>query len=79
MTPIIDLADAERRVQAHAGRPEESTLAISETLLDPVGVNMAIITDLILARGWEPDGFVQHEGYRLFRYKGFDDDTALKL
>jgi hypothetical protein len=76
MTPIIDLAEAERRITVYDGPPEEFTLPISETLLDPVGVNMAIITDLILARGWSPDGFDQREGYRLFRYRAFDDHTA---
>jgi hypothetical protein len=65
--PITDLADAQRRIQAHDGPPEAFTLPISTTLLDPVGVNMAIITDWILKRGWWPDGFIKQEGYRLFR------------
>jgi hypothetical protein len=51
------------------GPPEEFTLPISTILLDPIGVNMAIIADRILTKGWWTDGFVQHEGYRLFRYK----------
>lgn len=78
MTPINDVADAEKRIQAHTGAPEKFTLPISNSLLDPVGVNMAIITDWMLARGWEPDGFVLHENYRLFRYKAANTDTWLE-
>ena len=71
--PITDLGDAQRRIQAHDGSPEEFTLPISTILLDPLGVNMAIITDLILKRGWWPDGFIQQEGYRLFRYRQYQE------
>jgi hypothetical protein len=78
MTPINNVADAEKRIHAHAGAPEEFTLPISNGLLDPVGINMAIITDWILARGWEPDGFVQHEEYRLFRYRAASTETPLE-
>ena len=45
---------------------------VTMVMLDPVGVNMAIITDKILARGWEPNGFTQHAGYRLYRYKSME-------
>jgi hypothetical protein len=37
---ITDLADAQRRIQAHDGPPEAFTLLISTTL-DSVGMNMA--------------------------------------
>jgi hypothetical protein len=30
---------------------------------------MAIITDRVLQRGWEPNGFVQKNGYRIYLYK----------
>lgn len=30
---------------------------------------MAIITDKVLARGWEPGGFIQKDGYRIYLYK----------
>jgi len=57
------------RVNSFAGLPEQFVLAVPEALLDPVGMNMALITDRVLARGWQPDGFEQHDGYRLYRYK----------
>lgn len=30
---------------------------------------MAMITDDILDRGWEPDGYVQENGFRIYKYK----------
>ena len=30
---------------------------------------MAVITDGILAREWEPDGYIQEHGYRIYKYK----------
>jgi hypothetical protein len=56
-------------VDSFNGKPEDFQLAIAETLLDATGINIAIITDRILKRGWQPDGFTQEPGYRLFRYK----------
>jgi hypothetical protein len=32
-------------------------------LLDPMGMNMALITDRILAKGFMPNGFIQKVGY----------------
>lgn len=56
-------------VTAFEGPPKDFVLVIHQSLLDPVGINMALITDRVLARGWMPDGFEQHEGHRLYRYK----------
>jgi hypothetical protein len=74
MIPVTDLNDAKARINAHSGLPEEFQLPVSSTLLDPVGINMAIITDCILIRGWKPDGFVPHDGYRVYRYKAGNGD-----
>ena len=35
---------------------------------DTMGAGMAIVVDGVLAQGYLPDGFEQHEGYRLYRY-----------
>jgi hypothetical protein len=35
-------------------------------------MNMAIIMDSILEKGWEPGGFVQKAGYRFYIYKEMD-------
>ena len=69
MSGVTNLAEVRKLIQAHTGPAEEFALPISNELLDPSGVNLAIITDCILARGWEPDGFVEHACYRLLRYK----------
>jgi len=36
---------------------------------DDIGLGMAIVVDACLARGLEPDGFEQHDGHRVYRYK----------
>jgi len=69
MKPIASAKEGMELVNCFVGTPEEFILAVPEALLDPIGVNMALITDRVLARGWQPDGFEQHEGYRLYRYK----------
>ncbi len=44
-------------------------LAVDDGLQDYLGVQMAQITDCALTRGWEPVGFVQDEGFRVYRYE----------
>lgn len=68
-TPIHTVAEALARVDAFAGSADDFLLPIHESLLDPLGINMALITDRILAKGWEPDGIIVHAGCRVFRYK----------
>ncbi len=72
MKPVTTVEGALSEIEQFVGRPDEFRLPISDKLLDPVGVNMAIITDRILARGWMPDGFEQQDGYRVFRYRELD-------
>jgi hypothetical protein len=69
MKPIASARDGMELVDSFVGDPENFVLAVPEALLDPVGINMALITDRILARGWEPNRFERHDGYRLYRYK----------
>jgi len=54
MTPVTDVSEGVRRIEAHTGQPEEFLLPISDALLDPVGVNMAIVADAVLQRDWCP-------------------------
>ena len=70
--PVNSVMEALGLIDSFKGKPEDFRLAIAETLLDPVGMNIAIITDRILGRGWQPDDFTQEPGYRLFRYKKLD-------
>lgn len=69
--PFRSVDEALAHVADFEGSPEEFVLAIHQSLLDPVGINMALITDRVLARGWMPDGFDQRDDHRLYRYKEF--------
>ncbi len=69
VTPYTDIDAALAAISAHEGPPEAFLLPIADALLDPFGMTMAIITDRILARGWEPDGYEAGSGFRLYRYK----------
>lgn len=69
MEPITSLEEARRVIQSYQGTPDEFRLPIAEALLDPVGMNMAIIVDGVLARSWQPDGYVQEQGFRVYKFK----------
>jgi hypothetical protein len=69
MHPFTNVHEAIARVDSYQGEPEDFLLPIDEVLLDPIGIHMALVTDRVLARGWEPDGFEQAPGYRVYRYK----------
>ncbi len=69
MTPATTVDEAITIVENYEGPAEGLELAIADTLLDPVGVNMAIITSKILAKGFDPNGFEQNEGFRVYKYK----------
>jgi hypothetical protein len=56
-------------VDSFSGNPEDFELAVPDALHDAIGINIAIITDRILGRGWQPDGFTQKSGYKPYRYK----------
>lgn len=69
---VIETVDqALKKIDSFEGKPEDFVLRISHSLLDPVGVNMAIITDRILSRNWEPNGFEEGAGFRIYRYKAW--------
>ena len=72
MVVVDSVQEAVQRVTAFEGVASAFQLALSEQLLDPLGIHMAIITDHILARGWQPDGFTQGEGFRTYRYRELD-------
>jgi hypothetical protein len=72
LKPINNLAEVRRVIESFEGEPEEFALPISDELQDLTGMNMAIITDYILAKGWEPNGYEQRDGFRIYRYKAFD-------
>ena len=69
MNPITTIEEAIRVVEEYQGAASDFQLPIADSLLDPAGMNMAIITDKILGKGFMPDGFEQKDGYRLYKYK----------
>jgi hypothetical protein len=69
MEPINTIEEATQCIESFEGRPKEFKLPISDQLQDPIGINMAVITDSILKRGWMPNGFQQKDGYRIYQYK----------
>jgi len=67
--PVKSVQEALTLIELFEGDAADFQLAIPEDLLDAVGINLALITDRILARGWQPDGFTQALGFRIYRYK----------
>ncbi|GLK57573.1 hypothetical protein JOD31_003464 [Methylopila capsulata] len=74
MQVFHSVSDAIQAIKSYNGAPEEFELRVSNELLDPVGINMAIITDEILARDWTPNGYEQFDEFRLFRYRSDASD-----
>ena len=72
MNPVRTIEEALKQIDAFQGDAADFALAFPTSLQDPEGMNMAIITDRILGRGWEPAGFERREGFRVYRYKEID-------
>ena len=70
--PIKSVEDGKRLIDEYEGPPESFKLLVPDSLNDPVGWNMAFLTDRILAKGWEPRGFEQKSGYRVYLYRLMD-------
>jgi hypothetical protein len=69
MNPFKDTKEAAQYVEKFEGKASDLKLAICDSLQDSIGINMAIITDIILGKGWEPNGYEEKEGYRVYMYK----------
>jgi hypothetical protein len=72
MEPITNVEEAKRAIESFEGGAEDFALPISDGTQDQLGINMAIITDYALARGWDTGGFYQRQGFRVYRYKAFE-------
>ena len=72
MKPFKDAIEAAQYVENFEGKASDLKLVICDSLQDPVGKNMAIITDKIIGKGWEPIGYEEKEGYRVYTYKEMD-------
>jgi hypothetical protein len=67
--PIASVEEGIQLVRSFEGKPEDFVLVVPESLMDSVGLNIAIITNEILMRGWWPTTVTRKPGYRVFRYK----------
>ena len=68
---IVKLQDVEtmlEQIQTHLGPASEFKLQVPDAMNDPIGINMSLISDGILAKGWLPNGFEQGDGYRIYEY-----------
>jgi len=72
-TPCTTLDAIGVALESFEGQPDDFVLAISDTLQDPVGIVVAVITDKALAKGWCPASFEQRVGYRLYHFKLFSE------
>ena len=72
MKPFKDIDAARREIEQYFGSPEDFSLPVSDEIQDPMGIAMAVITDAIIAKGWDLDGFEQNDGYRVYKYKTID-------
>lgn len=72
MEPFTDIEKAKQFIQNYEGKVKDFSLPIPDSMNDPVGINMAILLDLMLKKDWEPDGFDQYDGYRVYKYKTMD-------
>ncbi len=72
MQPIESIDEAISAVDDLIGKAEEFVLPISDKLQDSTGLNMAVVTDRVLARGWMPSGFEQCAGFRKYKYRTSD-------
>ena len=58
-------------IQSYEGPPTEFGLQVSDEKND--AVIMAIVTDAVLGKGWFPNGFSQHAGYRIYHCMSMED------
>ena len=69
LEPFKEVKSAVEFIHSFKGKAEELKIPISDKMNDQFGMNMAIVTDAILEKGFEPNGFEQMQGYRVYVYK----------
>ena len=60
MKPITSVEEGVRLIESFHGSPQEFQLAVPDTMLDSVGINMAIITDRVLCVAGNQMGLLKH-------------------
>ncbi len=66
-----NLLEIKSHVSTKFDHPQE-VLYISESFIDSAGFNMAIVTELILAKGYVPYAFEYDDQFRIYYYKKND-------
>lgn len=66
--PHTDLSGLLRAVEMHDGSAADCVLVVAESLHDAAGLHIALLTDRILAKGWEPASVECFDGFRIYRY-----------
>jgi len=66
---MLTTVEEAREYVAESFSSKEETLLISDELNDPIGMNMALIGDVILKKDYMPNGFEQKDGYRIYKYR----------
>lgn len=64
-----NIVEAQAAIEQHDGPARTFELAVADSLIDDLGINMGILTDAVLARGWVPGGYEEAPGGRIYRYK----------
>ncbi len=72
MNGFSNIESAIQAINEFEGEASDFGLYMPDELQDPAGFNMAIITDTVLKKGWEPNGFEQFNGYRIYYYKDME-------
>ena len=72
-SPAKTVDEALAVIKHYQGRAEDFELLIDDTVLDPTGINMAIIGDSLLKKKLFPEGFEQKHGYRVYRFRSVID------
>ena len=66
---VLTTIEDARNYVTESFNDKEEILMISDELNDAMGLNMAIIADGILKKGYMPNGFEQKDGYRIYKYQ----------
>lgn len=70
--PFSEIHKAVQYIQSFAGKASDMRLPIADELIDPLGLNMALITDVVLGKGLYPNGFEQQIGFRVYLYQDME-------
>lgn len=65
---VVDINATLAFISSFNGRAEQFRMMLTDDMNDAMGLNLAVLSDSIKAKGWLPNGFEQGEGYRVYSY-----------